>query len=82
MNAPTVSGHALKMSAQIPLVPGYDCRSTYSQTEKTLATREVNLAAALYRLGDHQNKDAAILKAYTEDPRGFYANYARRVLSE
>jgi len=41
---------------------------------------EVNLAAALYRVGDKDGKGAAILKAYSEDPRGFYANYARRVL--
>jgi ribulose 1,5-bisphosphate synthetase/thiazole synthase len=79
---PNISGHAIKMGSEIPPVPGYDSRSSYSQKEKNEAPREVNLAAALYRLGDKDGKGAAILKAYADDPRGFYANYARRVLAE
>ena len=31
-------------------------------------------------VGDKDGKGAAILNAYADDPRGFYANYARRVL--
>ena len=80
--APSVGGYAMKMSAEIQPVPGYDSRSSYSQKEKSDVPREVNLAAALYKVGDFQGKGAAILKAYAEDPRGFYANYARRVLAE
>ena len=38
--------------------------------------------AAAAKAGAKDGKGAAILKAYTEDPRGFYANYARRVLAE
>jgi len=79
---PNISGHAIKMGAEIPPVPGYDSRSSYSQTEKNEAPREVNLAAALYRLGDKDGKGESVLKAYADDPRGFYANYARRVLAE
>jgi hypothetical protein len=82
LEAPGIAGHALRMSADIPPVPGYTSRSNYSQQEKMLAPREINLAAALYRLGDHQGKGEATLNAYAEDPRGFYANYARRVLAE
>lgn len=79
---PNISGHAIKMSAEIPPVPGYDSRSGYSQQEKNEVPREVNLAAALYRLGDKNGAGESILKAYADDPRGFYANYARRVLAE
>jgi hypothetical protein len=78
---PNISGHAIKMGAEIPPVPGYDSRSSYSQTEKNEVPREVNLAAALYRVGDKDGKGETILKAYSDDPRGFYANYARRVLA-
>jgi hypothetical protein len=79
---PNIGGHAIKMGPEIPPVPGYNSRSSYSQQEKNEAPREVNLAAALYRVGDWQGKGEAALKAYAEDPRGFYANYARRVLAE
>ncbi len=82
LDRPNISGHAIKMGSEIPPVPGYDSRSSYSQTEKNEVPREVNLATALYRVGDKDGKGAAILKAYADDPRGFYANYARRVLAE
>jgi len=82
LELPGFSGHAIRMSATIPPVPGYDSRSTYSEQEKTELVRELNLAVALYRLGDRDGKAAAILKAYADDPRGFYADYARLVLAE
>ena len=82
LEAPGVAGHAIRLGPAIPPVPGYTSRSNYSQQEKTDVVREINLAAALYRLGDKDGKGEAILKAYTEDPRGFCANYARRVLAE
>ena len=82
LEAPKIAGHAIKMSADLPPVPEYTSRTNYSHKEKTATLREVNLAAALYRLGDHEGKGAAILNAYAADPRGFYANYARRVLGE
>lgn len=82
LDAPDVAGHAIRFGPEIPPVPGYDSRSSYSQKEKGDVTREINLAAALYRLGDKGGKGEAILKAYADDPRGFCANYARRVLAE
>ena len=82
LDAPGVSGHAIVWGPEIPPVPGYDSRSNYSQQEKGDITREINLAAALFRVGDWQGKGEAILKAYAADPRGFCANYARRVLAE
>ncbi|NLS92971.1 MAG: FAD-dependent oxidoreductase [Planctomycetaceae bacterium] len=82
LDAPDVAGHAIRFGPEIPPVPGYDSRSSYSQKEKGDVTREINLAAALHRLGDKDGKGEAILKAYADDPRGFCANYARRVLAE
>ncbi|MBN2452464.1 MAG: FAD-dependent oxidoreductase [Lentisphaeria bacterium] len=82
LDCPGVSGHAIRMGPDIPPVPGYDSRSDYSQQEKTETIREINLAAALFRLGDIGGKARAILGAYADDPRGFYAHYARLVLAE
>jgi hypothetical protein len=82
LQAPGIGGHTIRMGPEIPPVPGYNSRSSYSQQEKSDATREVNLAATLYRLGDHQGAGEAVLRAYAEDPRGFYAHYSRRVLDE
>lgn len=82
LDAPGVCGHAIRYGAEIPPVPGYDSRSNYSQQEKMEGAREVNLATCLFRLGDFEGKGRAILEAYANDPRGFFANYARKVLAE
>lgn len=82
LDLPGITGHSMVMAPTIPVVPGFDSRSTYSQKEKQQTVREINLARALYRLGDKDGKAAAILRAYADDPRGFYANYARMVLAE
>jgi len=82
LQAPGVSGHAIRMGKTIPPVEGYSSTSDYRQksTEKLFTLREINLAASLYRLGDSEGAARKILEAYSNDPRGFYANYARRVL--
>lgn len=82
LDLPGITGHSMVMAPTIPAVPGYDSRSNYSQKEKQATVREINLARALYRLGDQDGKAAAILHAYADDPRGFYANYARLILAE
>jgi len=82
LDRPEVKGHAMKLEPKIHPVPGYSSVSTYSQKEKSDVPCEINLAAALYRVGDKDGKGEAVLRQYAQDPRGFYANYARRVLSE
>ncbi len=82
LGAPDVAGHAIRFGPEIPPVPGSHSRSSYSQKEKGDVTRQVNLAAALYRLGNTDGKGEAILKAYADDPRGFCTHYARRVLAD
>ena len=70
------------MGKTIPPVEGYSSTSDYRQksNEKTFTLREINLATALFRLGDSDGVAQKILESYANDPRGFYANYARSVL--
>lgn len=42
--------------------------------------REIVLARALYRCGDHGGLGAAILNEYREDIRGLFARHASAVL--
>ena len=42
--------------------------------------REIVLARALYRLGDHNGLAEKILRAYAKDPRGVLARHAAAVL--
>ena len=44
--------------------------------------RELFLARALYRLGDHNGVGAATLRAYATDLRGHLARHAQAVLNE
>ncbi len=82
LDFPGIAGHVMGMEPRIQPVPGYSSVSTYSQKEKNDVPCEINLAAALYRVGDKDGRGEAILREYALDPRGFYANYARRVLAE
>jgi hypothetical protein len=82
LDRPEVKGHWITLEPKIQPVPGYSSVSTYSQKEKSDTPMEVNLAAALYRVGDKDGRGETVLRQYAQDPRGFYANYARLVLSE
>ena len=44
--------------------------------------REILLARALYRCGDHEGVGRTILENYTQDLRGHFARHARAVLEE
>lgn len=46
----------------------------------TQAVRELALARALYRCGDHDGLARDILAQYTQDLRGHFARHARAVL--
>ncbi|MFO7938100.1 MAG: FAD-dependent oxidoreductase [Kiritimatiellia bacterium] len=82
LERPEVKGHWITLKPEIKPVPGFHSRVNYSHEEKRCTLMEVNLAVALYRLGDTNGKAETVLRHYAEDPRGFYANYARRVLQE
>ncbi len=75
-----VGGQAKKMTADVPLIPGY--KDKEGDWERTLALRELCIARALYRLGD--TKDGLgrkTLEAYAADPRRAYASHALQVLN-
>ena len=74
-----VSGYAIKMGPEIPLVPGYS--NDEGNKERTATLRELAVARALYRLGDYEGRGEKALRAYAEDPRGVYSKHAKLVLS-
>jgi len=43
--------------------------------------RELHLARALYRVGDHHGIGARILKDYASDLRGIFARHAQAILA-
>lgn len=49
---------------------------------RNVSLRELHLARALARLGDHQGLGIAVLEAYARDLRGLFARHARAVLAE
>lgn len=55
-----------------------EIRSRFEQRSESL--RELMLARALYRCGDHGGLGRKILEAYSHDLRGPYARHAREVL--
>jgi len=54
----------------------YDC------TTREVSLRELIVARALYRCGDHKGIGKKTLKEYSNDLRGYYAIHARAVLAE
>lgn len=50
--------------------------------DRNLSLRELHLARALYRVGDHARLGARILGEYARDLRGIYSRHARAVLAE
>ena len=53
----------------------------FSQSSTT-SLRELILARALYRCGDHNGLGKKTLGAYSNDFRGHYATHARAILGE
>jgi len=53
-----------------------------STVPRNNSLRELILARALYRLGDHDGVGETTLKAYAADLRGHYARHAAAVLAE
>ena len=50
--------------------------------KRSESLRELMLARALYRCGDHQNRGRKILEAYAQDLRGPYARHAQAALDQ
>jgi hypothetical protein len=50
--------------------------------DRNRSLREIILARALYRVGDHEGLGERILRQYEQDVRGVFARHARAVLGE
>jgi hypothetical protein len=89
--ADPAAAQPLAQLLQKPGMTGYsvltldDARNQYGpdpveDTPRNNSLRELILARALYRCGDHQGLGRAILELYADDLRGPYARHARAVL--
>jgi flavin-dependent dehydrogenase len=78
-----MAGHAISMDNAKTTFPTFTkYASSAGDKERNRVLRELSLARALYRLGDHQGLGEKTLKAYARDPRGMYANHAKLVLAK
>jgi flavin-dependent dehydrogenase len=74
-----VGGYSFAMGPDIPVIKNYANRE--GDKERSDCLRELALARALYRLGDHEGRGEKTLRAYANDPRGAYAAHAKLVLA-
>ncbi|MBN2508344.1 MAG: FAD-dependent oxidoreductase [Verrucomicrobia bacterium] len=78
LRQPGMSGHARgDIMAAVKDVPG----SGTDTSLRNLALRELVLARALYRCGDHEGMGAGILRRYAADLHGHYARHAQAILA-
>ncbi len=71
LNKPGMRGHVM---TKVP-------RGTKQLEDRTESLREIILARALYKCGDHQGMGKKILQQYQDDFRGLFARHAYRVLT-
>ena len=72
LQKPGMSGHVMTKPETL--------HRTRGKRKREGALREIVLARALYRCGDHENRGERILNQYTEDLRGLLARHAAHVL--
>jgi hypothetical protein len=74
-----VTGHAFTdIGTAIDSTPG----NWGDTSTRNKSLRELILARALYRCGDHEGLGERVLRQYAEDLRGHYATHAKAVLEE
>jgi len=79
LRMPAVGGHAFReIQDVIQRTPG----GLGDNSTRNVSLRELILARALYRCGDHEELGKKTLEAYRTDFRGHYATHARAVLAE
>jgi len=74
---PGMTGHATTTLEAARRATG---KSRTETTPRNRSLRELIVARALYRLGDHDGAGEKILRQYADDLRGHYARHARAVL--
>jgi flavin-dependent dehydrogenase len=76
---PGMTGHAwIDINAATSNIPPSDVDTT----TRECSLRELILARALYRCGDHEGLGEKILRQYAQDLRGHYARHALAVLDQ
>ncbi|MEM7396375.1 MAG: hypothetical protein AAF492_28905, partial [Verrucomicrobiota bacterium] len=79
LNQTGIRGHAfLDINDVIKRTPG----SMTDNSTRNNSLRELIVARALYRCGDHEGLGKTILSRYAADFRGHYASHAKAVLRE
>jgi len=74
-----MTGHAMtNLGGAMSSIPA----SRTDNTSREVSLRELMLARALYRCGDHDGLGEKILRQYASDLRGHYARHARAVLGK
>jgi hypothetical protein len=79
---PGMSGHVHDTVQAAGAHDGQEARYLNAVHTRRESLRELLLARALYRLGDHQGIGQATLEAYTTDLRGHLARHAQAVLHD
>jgi HEAT repeat protein len=67
---------------QKPNIRGHAMTGAPAHGNRSASIREICLARALYRCGDHEGLGEKILQEYKQDLRGLFARHAAAVLSE
>ncbi len=78
LSKPGMAGHAAHTQAAVREQLGAGGAET---APRNVALRELVLARALYRCGDHEGLGRRLLDAYAKDLRGHYAGHAGAVLA-
>ncbi|MFT5467714.1 MAG: flavin-dependent dehydrogenase [Verrucomicrobiales bacterium] len=79
------AAEALAALLQREKMTGYaiaDIAESNRQEQRSEPLREIILARALFRCGDHEGLAVEILRAYEQDLRGLFAQHAQAVLNE
>lgn len=79
LQKPEMRGYVVKNAEQAKALSGPDRNDNRA---RDVSLRELSLARALYRCGDHQGLGKAILEEYAGDLRGHLARHARAVLED
>jgi len=82
LRKPGMTGHVHDTLDAVRAHTSRDQRDLHAVHTRNESVRELLLARALFRLGDHDGIGAQILEAYANDLRGHFARHAAAVLAE
>lgn len=82
LRKPDMSGHVLTGPREAGQAHTTLDPSLTALVPRRQALREIYLARALYRCGDHEGLGQSLLRAYLNDVRGHFARHAKAVLDE